>query len=103
MSGEENPWIVVITGVETNLEYVSGKKSKLLWITSKSDARSKTSEMWRHSATFGSILGSSDYPRPTTLRKRAEVSESPVAKRVTSWPRETSPSVKSEAKSSHGP
>ena len=45
---------------------------------------------------------------PTSLEeprcsRRADVSESPVAKSVTSCPRETSPSVKSEAKSSHGP
>ena len=42
--------------------------------------------MCRHSATFGSIVASSDQPVATTEHRRADVRESPVAKSVTSWP-----------------
>ena len=95
--------MVVTTGVSTRPDQVSGRKSKLLWMTSNSAARSKTDAMWRHSTTFGVTVGSSDQPCSTTETRRARVTESPVANRVTSTPRSTRPSVSSEANSSHGP
>ena len=82
---------------------MSGRKSKLLWMTSNSPARSNTCAMCRHSLTFASASGSSEYPRGTTEASRAAVSESPVANSVTSTPRSTRPSVSSEANCSHGP
>ena len=87
MRGEEKPWIVVSTGVDTSALYVSGRKSKLLWMRSNSPARSNSAEMWRHSDTFGSASGSSSQPRGTTEDRRAAVRESPDAKSVTSTPR----------------
>src|ERR1700761_9246057 len=49
--------------------------------------------MCRYSATLGSGALSSSYPCSTTECKRALVTESPVAKRVTSHPLATRPSV----------
>ena len=72
-------------------------------MTSNSSARSNTPAMWRHSATLGSIAGSSDQPVGLVATRVAAVSESAVANRVTWWPRATRPSVRSEANSSHGP
>src|SRR6188472_3163380 len=37
---DENPWIVVTTGVVTRSLYVSGRKSNPLWMMSNSPARS---------------------------------------------------------------
>jgi hypothetical protein len=45
MRSEENPWMVMTTGVFVRREYVRGRKSKWLWMRSNSSARSKTSEM----------------------------------------------------------
>ena len=72
-------------------------------MTSNSAARSKTCAMCRHSATFGSTSGSSEYPRATTAPSRPDVNESAVAKRVVSTPFATSPSVSNEANCSQGP
>ena len=101
--GDEKPWMVVSTGVVTSVLYVNGRKSKLLWMTSNSPARSNTAEMCRHSATFGSTAASSSHPCATADARRAPVTESAEANSVTSTPRETSPSVSSEANCSHGP
>src|SRR5688500_10752945 len=49
--------------------------------------------MCRYSATLGSMLRSSSYPRSTTACKRPLVIESLVAKSVTPQPRATSPSA----------
>ena len=68
--GDENPWIVVTTGVSTSALYVSGRKSKLLWMMSNSPARSNTAAMCRHSRDLR--RRSSDprtMPRGTTERK----------------------------------
>ncbi len=80
-----------------------GRKSKPLWMMSKSSARSNTDAMCRHSATFGSIVSSSDHPAGAVACSLASVIELAVANRVTSWPRATRPSVSNEANSSHGP
>jgi hypothetical protein len=103
MRSDENPWTVVTTGVSTNLLYVSGRKSNPLWMTSKSSARSNTEAMWRHSATFGSIVSSSFQPAGVEPLSAADVSESRVANSVTSWPAATRPSASSDANCSHGP
>ena len=95
--------MVVTTGVVTSSVKVSGRKSKPLWMMSKSLLHSNTAEMCRHSATLGSMVGSSDQPVATTDRNLAAVIESPVANRVTSCPRATRPSDSSEANSSQGP
>src|ERR1700722_12166456 len=68
-------------------------KSQWLWIKSNSAACSKTSEMCRYSATLGSAAGSSSYPLSTTACRRARVTESLLANKVTSQPRAASPSV----------
>src|SRR6266852_3373731 len=60
---------------------------------SNSAARSNASEMWRYSATLGSTAESSSYPLSTTACRRARVTESLLANKVTSQPRATSPSV----------
>jgi hypothetical protein len=70
---------------------------------SKSAARSNAEAMWMHSATFGSIAGSSDQPPLAVACRLAVVSESAVANSVTSCPAATSPSASSEANCSHGP
>jgi hypothetical protein len=70
---------------------------------SKSPARSNTSAMWMHSATFGSMSLFSDQPDATVDRSRADVTESAVANSVTSWPSNTKPSESSEANRSQGP
>ena len=59
--------------------------------------------MCRHSATLGSIAVVLRPPAGDVLRSVAVVTESAVANSVTSWPAATSPSVSSEANSSHGP
>ena len=66
-------------------------------------ARSNTFAIWMHSATLGSTVASSDQPFSHVLTNVAEVTESPVAKSVTSWPAATNPSVSKEQNSSHGP
>src|SRR5579862_6155610 len=70
---------------------------------SNSAACSNTSAMCRYSATFGSMEESSSYPRSTTACNRAAVTESPVAKSVTSHPRATSPSAMLPATVSQAP
>ena len=80
---DENPWIVVTTGVDTRSLYVSGRKSNPLWMMSNSPARSNTEAMCRHSATLASIVASSDQPHGAVACKLAAVIESAVAKRVT--------------------
>ena len=82
---------------------MSGRKSKLLCSRSNSAARSKAAAMCVHSAALASIVWSSDQPVGTTDESVAVVTESPLAKRVTSWPRATRPSVSNEANSSQGP
>ena len=52
--------MVVTTGVGTRALYVSGRKSKLLWMRSNSSARSNTVAMCRASQTFASSPGSSE-------------------------------------------
>jgi hypothetical protein len=84
VDSDEKPWMVVTTGVSTRLLYVSGRKSKPLWMMSNSSARSNTDAMWRHSATFGSISASSDQPVGAVPCKCARVIESAVANNVTS-------------------
>ena len=72
-------------------------------MTSNSAARSNTAAMCRHSHTFASSAGSSEYPVGALPASRARVIESAVANRVTSTPRATSPSVRSETNCSQGP
>ncbi len=91
------------TGVSTRPLYVSGRKSKLLWIRSNSAARSNTVAMCRPSHTFASSSGSSEYPVGIVPTSVADVSESAAANNVTSTPRATNPSVRSETNCSHGP
>jgi hypothetical protein len=95
--------MVVTTGVSTSALYVNGRKSKPLWMMSRSPACSKAAAMWRASATFGSIVSSSFHPCGDVLRRTAVVIESPVANSVTSCPAATSPSASREANSSQGP
>ena len=95
--------MVVTTGVTTRPLYVSGRKSKLLWIRSNSSARSNTAEMCRPSHAFACNAESSEYPVGAVPTRRALVTESAVANNVTSTPRLTSPSVKSDANCSQGP
>src|ERR1022692_2542036 len=59
--------------------------------------------MCRYSATLGSTVESSSYPRSTTAWRRARVTESPVANSVTSQPCATRPSVMLPATVSHAP
>ena len=59
--------------------------------------------MCSDSHTFASNARSSEYPVGAVPIKRARVIESAVANSVTSTPRSTSPSVKSDANCSHGP
>ena len=80
---DENPWIVVTTGVDMRSLYVSGRKSNPLWMMSNSPARSNTEAMCRHSATFASIVVSSDQPLPAVACRVAAVIESAVANSVT--------------------
>ena len=80
---EEKPWIVVTTGVVTRSLYVSGRKSKPLWMMSNSPARSNTDAMCRHSATLASIVASSDQPDGAVACRLAVVIESAVANSVT--------------------
>jgi hypothetical protein len=90
--------------VGTRALEVSGRKSKLLWMRSDSSARSKTAEMWMHPDTLASgPSGSSDQPRAAVDDRRAAVEDSAVAKGVTSTPRATSPSVRSDTHCSQGP
>ena len=63
--------MVVTTGVSTSALYVSGRKSKPLWMMSKSPACSKAEAMWSASATFGSIVSSSFHPCGEVLRRTA--------------------------------
>src|SRR4029079_16295489 len=55
------------------------------------------------SATLGSTLESSSYPLSNTACKCAQVKESPLANKVTSQPRATSPSATLLATVSHAP
>ena len=80
---DENPWIVVTTGVVTRSLYVSGRKSNPLWMMSNSPARSNTDAMCRHSATLASIVASSDQPHGAVACRLAVVIESAVANSVT--------------------
>jgi len=57
---DENPWIVVTTGVSTRPLNVNGRKSKLFWITSNSLARSNAAEMCNASQAFACNPGSSE-------------------------------------------
>ena len=83
IQSDENPWIVVTTGVVTRSLYVSGRKSNPLWMMSNSLARSNTEAMCRHSATLVSIVSSSDQPDGAVACSLAVVIESAVANSVT--------------------
>ena len=91
------------TGVPTNRLKTSGRKSNWLLMTSNWSARSKQAAMCSASNTLASSVRSSSYPAGAWASRRAEVRESAVANRVTSWPRATSPSVSVDATCSHGP
>ena len=70
---------------------------------SNSPERSNACATWSASQTRPSTVGSSAYPAGQTPSSFAGVSESSVAKSVTSTPRSWSPEAISPATRSHGP